>query len=74
MQVADGRTVEGRLVFLKSVRVGGFEEQNVEAAVLPPELGDAEPLLGGSFLRNYAIRMNQAAGTLTLTKAKAPTP
>lgn len=67
-RVADGRTVEGRLVFLDEVRVGPFTVKNVEAIVNPEELQEAPPLLGGSFLRNFSIDLNHAAGELTLTE------
>ncbi|HRX86246.1 MAG TPA: TIGR02281 family clan AA aspartic protease [Phycisphaerae bacterium] len=71
MRVADGRAVEGRLVFLKEVQVGEFTVQNVEAVISP---GDAPPLLGGSFLQNFSIDLNHAAGTLRLTSVANPEP
>lgn len=73
MQVANGNSVEGRLVFLKEVRVGDFAINNVEAVVMPAEAGEAPALLGGSFLRHFTIDMNQATQTLKLTQVSSPT-
>ena len=66
MTLADGRQVEGKLMSLKSVRVGTFTVDDVDCAVLPETLTAAEPLLGGSFLQNFVYRMDQNAGELHL--------
>lgn len=69
LSVADGRIVEGHLVFLDELRVGAFSVQKVEAVIVP---GDAPPLLGGTFLQHFSIDLNHSAGTLRLTSISAP--
>lgn len=72
LQTADGTIVEGRLTTLASVRVGKFTVENVECAVLPPSVKDAPPLLGGSFLKNFASKFSPGTGQLTLSKVTMP--
>jgi clan AA aspartic protease (TIGR02281 family) len=72
--LADGREVEGRRVIAKSMRVSSFTVDNVECVVLPPDLTNAPPLLGMTFLSNYNCRINTEAGTMTLTKVEAGGP
>ena len=67
MTLADGRVVEGKLMSLKTVRVGSFTVDDVECAVLPESLTAAEPLLGGTFLKNFIYRMDQKASQLHLS-------
>ncbi|MFK8110735.1 MAG: TIGR02281 family clan AA aspartic protease [Rubripirellula sp.] len=69
--LADGRTIPARGVILKKVRVGGFEAENVEAAVLDAVASDAEPLLGMSFLGNFKFEINSAERTLKLLRVEA---
>lgn len=71
MQLADGKVVEGKMMLLKSVRVGIFEVKDVECAVLPEELVAAQPLLGGSFLRNFIYKLDPDAGELHLARLGA---
>jgi len=71
MQLADGKVVEGKMMLLKSVRVGIFEVKDVECAVLPEELVAAQPLLGGSFLRNFIYKLDPDAGELHLSRLGA---
>jgi len=68
LRLADGKVVEARMTILKSVRVGSFTVENVEAAVLPPELVAAEPLLGGSFLKHFTYKLDPGAGKLHLAQ------
>ncbi len=68
--LADGRTIPARGVTLPKVRVGQFEVENVEAAVLDAVASDAEPLLGMSFLGNFKFEIDPADSTLTLLRVK----
>ena len=68
IRLADGKLVEAKQTMLKSVRVGSFTVENVECAVLPPELVAAEPLLGGSFLKHFTYKLDPAAGKLHLAQ------
>ena len=66
--LADGGQIVGTQLVLKSVRVGQFEVEDVECAVLGPDAPNAEPLLGMSFLKAFEFRINSAEATLTLTR------
>jgi clan AA aspartic protease (TIGR02281 family) len=68
MTMADGRSVAARGVVIAMVRVGTFEVENVEAAVLSDAALAAEPLLGNSFLSHFRSEIDQAAKTLRLTR------
>ena len=68
LQMADGREIAGKKFKLESVRVGKFEAQKVDCAVIGPEFAAAEPLLGMSFLGEFIFKIDADAGTLTLTK------
>ncbi len=71
LQVADGRSIPGRLVLLQSVRVSQFEVKDVEAAVLDIEQDDNEPLLGMSFLGNFQFQVKAADNELWLSQVKS---
>lgn len=66
--LADGKIVVGKRVSIPAVRVGRFESEEIEAAILPPELTNAEPLLGMSYLKNYQFKIDAEAKTLTLSE------
>lgn len=69
LSVADGRTIEAKLVYAKSVRVGQFTVENVECAVLPESASTgAPPLLGQSFLGKFSFQLNSDAGELRITR------
>jgi clan AA aspartic protease (TIGR02281 family) len=68
MIMADGRSVAARGVVIPMVRVGTFEVENVEAAVLSDAAFAAEPLLGNSFLSHFRSEIDQSAKTLRLTR------
>jgi clan AA aspartic protease (TIGR02281 family) len=70
-QVADGRTVNVKLVTLESMEVQGITAKKVEAAVLlddAGELGFGDGLLGMSFLRRFNFKVDQKEKKLTLEK------
>lgn len=72
LSVADGRKVKGRMMTLKSIKVGKFTVSNVECAVLPPEMADAPPLLGGTFLKNFNYKISPDQAKLTLSLINDP--
>ena len=69
--MADGRSIPGRLVTLGRVRVGEFEAENVDAAVLDPAAVGAEPLLGMSFLGNFKFEIDAAEKSLKMLRVAA---
>lgn len=64
-----GQVVEGWQAFLQSVRVGsdGFTANDVECLVLD----EAFPVLGASFLEQFASQLDVEAGKLVLKKVSA---
>lgn len=68
MILADGREIPARAVTLPRVRVGEFEAENVEAAVMDASAAIAEPLLGMSYLRNFKAELDPTSKTLTLLR------
>jgi clan AA aspartic protease (TIGR02281 family) len=72
LQVADGRVVVGKRTKLASVRVGKFTVADVDCAVLPGRSDEGvPPLLGQSFLKNFAHRLDPSTGALKLSKVGA---
>ena len=68
-QVADGRTVNGKQINIKEVRVGGAKVYNVQAIVLDSgEIGNSPGLLGMSFLNNFVFKVDTEKETLVLQK------
>lgn len=70
LSLADGRIIEAKQVFAKSVRVGKFTVENVECAVLPESASNAPPLLGQSFLGKFTFQLDGDAGELEMTKVE----
>ena len=68
LQTADGRVMSGKMVIVDKVRVGRFTVENVECAVMPPEMPRAVPLLGLSFFKHFNFRIDNAGGKLTLAR------
>lgn len=66
--IANGETINGKLMMLDSVRVGDFEVENVACAVLPEEYKEADALLGNSFLRHFNHQIDPDGPTLLLSK------
>jgi len=69
--LADGRSISARGVTLPRVRVGEFEAENVDAAVLDASATDAEPLLGMSFLGNFKFELDPAEKSLKLLRVSS---
>lgn len=70
MQLADGRIIEAKQIYLDSVRVGKFTEEKVEAAVFPQELTEAEPLLGLSFLKHFSYKIDTGHAKLIMARVQ----
>jgi len=66
--LADGRELPARQMRLKSVRVGKFEVEDVDCAVLGEEAVAAQPTLGRAFLESFKYEIDSAAKTLTMVK------
>ena len=71
LTLADGRSISARAVTIPKVRVGEFEAENVEAAVLDASAIRAEPLLGMSFLGNFKFEIDLADKRLKLLRVAA---
>ncbi len=69
--VADGRTITGKKIKIRSVRVGQFIAKDVECAVLGAEAVNAQPLLGMSFLGNFKFELDAGKSTLAMTDLNA---
>ncbi|MDP2921805.1 MAG: retropepsin-like aspartic protease [Candidatus Omnitrophota bacterium] len=68
-QVADGRSVCGKQVRIKEVRVGGAKVYNVQAVVLDSgDMGNSPGLLGMSFLENFVFKVDTEKQILVLQK------
>lgn len=68
-RVADGRTVNGKQINIREVRVGGAKVYNVQAIVLDSgEIGTSPGLLGMSFLNNFVFKVDTEKETLVLQK------
>lgn len=66
--LADGRSISASGVVIPQMRVGLFEVENVNAAVLEPDATGAEPLLGMTFLANFKFEIDGAGKTLKLLR------
>lgn len=68
-QVADGRSVRGKQVNIREIRVGGARVYNVQAVVLDSgEMGNSPGLLGMSFLDNFVFKIDTEKELLVLQK------
>jgi clan AA aspartic protease (TIGR02281 family) len=67
-QLADGRTVSGRAVTIKEVRLGRARAVNVSAVVLDGAGKKETGLLGMSFLDNFIFRIDSEKSELVLQK------
>lgn len=66
--LADGRSIAASGVVIPKMRVGLFEVENVEAAVLEPNATFSDALLGMSFLGNFKFEIDGPAKTLKLLR------
>jgi clan AA aspartic protease (TIGR02281 family) len=68
VSLADGSTVDGKLIKIENVRVGKFVVESVECVVLGPEAIAAPPLLGLSFLGQFKFEVDTSKSELKLVK------
>lgn len=71
VQVADGRSIGAKRIFINKIEVQGVYAENVEAAVLLSDAGDlgfSDGLLGMSFLKNFNFKVDQKEKKLILEK------
>jgi len=68
MKLANGAIIDGKLVTLKSVRVGRFTVDNVTCVVLQEGLSDPPTMLGSSFLSHFVVKLSQSAREMYLTE------
>ncbi|HBV64988.1 MAG TPA: TIGR02281 family clan AA aspartic protease [Rhodopirellula sp.] len=68
--VANGDRIGARGVILPRVRIGEFEVENVDAAILDAAANSAEPLLGMSFLDHFKFEINAADRSLKMLRVK----
>ena len=64
--VADGKRVEARQATIATVRVGPYTVSDVKCAIMPASVKGSN-LLGGTFLRNFTVRLDIAARELHMT-------
>jgi clan AA aspartic protease (TIGR02281 family) len=72
LTMADGHTVQGRMIYADKVRVGKFTAEHVECSVLPAEFSEAAPLLGLSFWRNFIFKIDNEKAKLVMSKIDVP--
>lgn len=68
LEVADGTVIEAKRKAIPSVRLGRFNVNNVECAVMPPSKAKVPHLLGQSFLRHFTITGSPASGQLLMAR------
>ena len=68
LRLANGAVIEGKLMSLKTVRVGRFTVDNVSCVMLQEGLTDAPTILGMSFLSHFVVKISQRTGELHLTE------
>jgi clan AA aspartic protease (TIGR02281 family) len=71
LQLADGRVMTGKLVLVDRIRIGRFTVENVECAVMPPEMNEATALLGLSFFKHFNFKVDNSSGKLTLARVES---
>jgi len=69
--IADGSTVEAKVVMVPSISVGVFTATNVQCSISPKVKRHVEDLLGGTFQRHFLCRVDHSAGIIHLTPQDA---
>ncbi len=69
--IADGSTVEAKVVIVPSISVGVFTATNVQCSISPKVNRHVDDLLGGTFQRHFLCRVDQSAGVIHLTPRDA---
>ncbi len=70
LQMADGRIVDAKKVVATSIRVGKFEVEKVECAVMPANLPDAGSSLGQTFLKHFTYKVDTERSKLVMTRVE----
>ena len=70
LQMADGRIVDAKKVVASSIRVGKFEVEKVECAVMPANLPDAASSLGQTFLKHFTYKIDTERSKLVMTRVE----
>jgi clan AA aspartic protease (TIGR02281 family) len=68
LRVADGTIREAKVMVIKTVQLGPFKVENVECAVFPQSMKGGSNLLGGTFLKNFVVRMDLGAREIRLSQ------
>ena len=67
MMLADGRRRKAKIVIIDSVKTGGAEAKNVEAAIIKSRASQhTDALLGMSFLKNFLFSIDTENNKLNL--------
>lgn len=74
LELADGNTIQGKQMSLKSVRVGRFTVDDVACVVLDKGLPKAPLILGNSFLNHFIVKVDPAKNELQLTQVVEENP
>jgi clan AA aspartic protease (TIGR02281 family) len=69
--IADGSTVEAKIVIVPSISVGVFTATNVQCSVSPKVNRHVDDLLGGTFQQHFVCRVDHSAGIIHLTPRDA---
>jgi clan AA aspartic protease (TIGR02281 family) len=73
MKLANGAIIDGKLMTLKSVRVGRFTVDNTSCIVLQEGLSDPPTILGMSYLSHFVVKLGRGELHLTeVTEGKKP--
>ena len=70
LQMADGRIVDAKKVVATSIRVGKFEVEKVECAVMPANLPDAGSSLGQTFLKHFTYKIDTERSKMVMTRVE----
>jgi clan AA aspartic protease (TIGR02281 family) len=73
-ETADGTVVEARRMTIPSLRVGRFQVDAVDCAVMPASKGDVSPLLGQSFHRHFTYKFTPESGHLVMSRVEGLEP
>jgi aspartyl protease family protein len=73
-ETADGTVVEARRMTIPSLRIGRFQVNSVDCAVMPASKGDVSPLLGQSFHRHFTYKFTPESGHLIMSRVEGLEP
>jgi aspartyl protease family protein len=73
-ETADGTVVDARRMTIPSLRIGRFQVNSVDCAVMPASKGEVAPLLGQSFHRHFTYKFTPESGHLILSRVEGLEP